>query len=52
MQMSDHIALWLQDELLGLDHEDYGLVYILSGNLASIPQDFGRALATRCGRNL
>ena len=28
-----------QDELLGLDHEDYGLVYILSGNLASIPQD-------------
>lgn len=39
MQMSDHIALWLQDELLGLDHEDYGLVYILSGNLASIPQD-------------
>lgn len=39
MQMSEDIALWLQDELLGLDHEDYGLVYILSGNLASIPQD-------------
>jgi len=39
MQMPDDLALWLQDQLLGLDHEDYGLIYILSGNLASIPQD-------------
>ena len=31
--------LWLQEQLLGLYHEDWGLVYMASGNLASIPFD-------------
>jgi hypothetical protein len=30
-------ALWLQEQLLGLYHEDWGLVYVTCGNLASIP---------------
>ena len=33
------IALWLQEQMLGLYHEDWGLVYMTSGNLASIPFD-------------
>jgi hypothetical protein len=32
-------ALWLQEQMLGLYHEDWGLVYMLYGNLASIPDD-------------
>ena len=32
-------ALWLQKQLLGLYHEDWGLVYMTAGNLASIPFD-------------
>jgi hypothetical protein len=32
-------ALWLQEQLLGLYHEDWGLVYVLYGNLASIPDE-------------
>lgn len=39
MQMPQDTALWLQKHLLGLDHEDWGLVYMLYGNLASVPQD-------------
>jgi hypothetical protein len=31
------IARWLQEQLLGLYHEDWGLVYVLYGNLGSIP---------------
>ena len=33
------IALWLQQQMLGLYHEDWALVYMTSGNLASIPFD-------------
>jgi hypothetical protein len=32
-------ALWLQEQLLGLYHEDWGLVYTTAGNLVSIPFD-------------
>jgi hypothetical protein len=39
MQMPQDTALWLQKHLLGLDHEDWGLVYMLYGNLASTPPD-------------
>ena|SRR5271165_5078989 len=37
MQMPNDIAKWLQNELTGLNHEDWGLVYLLTGNLGSIP---------------
>jgi hypothetical protein len=33
VRTSDDTALRLQKELLGLDHEDWGLVYMLSSNL-------------------
>ena len=36
MRIPTDTALWLQEQMLGLDHEDWGLVYMLSGNLASI----------------
>lgn len=39
MQIPGDTALWLQKHLLGLDHEDWGLVYMLYGNLASTPPD-------------
>ena len=39
IQISQDTALWLQKHLLGLDHEDWGLVYLLYGNLASVPPD-------------
>jgi hypothetical protein len=39
MRIPTDTALWLQKRLLGLDHEDWGLVYMLSGNLAPIPPD-------------
>jgi hypothetical protein len=32
-------ALWLQEQMLGLYHEDWGLVYMLYGKLTSIPDD-------------
>lgn len=39
MQIPQDAAFWLQKHLLGLDHEDWGLVYMLHGNLASTPPD-------------
>src|SRR5271154_5202004 len=39
MQMPNNIALWLQNTLLGLDKEDWGLGYMLDGNLAAVPPD-------------
>ncbi len=39
MQIPQDTALWLQKHLLGIDHEDWGLVYMLYGNLASTPPD-------------
>lgn len=39
MRIPEDTALWLQKHLLGLDHEDWGLVYMLYGNLASVPPD-------------
>ena len=39
MTISTNTALWLQEQLLGLYHEDWGLSYVLDGNLASIPDD-------------
>ncbi len=39
MRIPTDTALWLQEQMLGLHHEDWGLVYMLSGNLASIPPD-------------
>jgi hypothetical protein len=39
MTIPTDTALWLQKQLLGLYHEDWGLVYTTSGNLASIPFD-------------
>ena len=39
MSIPTDTALWLQEQLLGLDHDDWGLVYILYGNLASVPDD-------------
>lgn len=39
MAIPTDTALWLQDQMLGLYHEDWGLVYMLYGNLASIPDD-------------
>jgi hypothetical protein len=39
MVISIDTALWLQEQLLGLYHEDRGLVYVLYGNLPSLPDD-------------
>jgi hypothetical protein len=39
MVISVDTALWLQEQLLGLYHEDRGLVYVLYGNLPSLPDD-------------
>jgi hypothetical protein len=39
MQMPNDVALWLQKTLLGLDKEDWGLGYMLDGNVASAPPD-------------
>lgn len=39
MQMPNDVALWLQQTLLGLDKEDWGLGYMLDGNLDSVPPD-------------
>jgi hypothetical protein len=39
MTIPTNLALWLQEQLLGLYHEDWGLVYMTSGKLASIPFD-------------
>ncbi len=39
MRIPTDTALWLQEQLLGLDHDDWGLVYILYGYLASVPDD-------------
>ncbi len=37
MTIPTDTALWLQEQMLGLYHEDWGLVYMTGGNLASIP---------------
>jgi len=39
MRMPTDIALWLQKTLLGLDREDWGLGYMLDGDLAFAPPD-------------
>src|SRR5579863_5691871 len=39
MRTPEDTALWLQKHLLGLDLEDWGLVYMLYGTLASVPPD-------------
>ena len=39
MTIPTNTALWLQEQLLGLYHEDWGLIYMLNGNLVSIPDD-------------
>jgi hypothetical protein len=38
MKIPNDVALWLQRQLLGLDHEEWGLVYFVHGNLDSVPQ--------------
>jgi hypothetical protein len=37
--MPTDVALWLQEQLLGLYNEDWPLGYVLDGILASAPQD-------------
>jgi len=39
MAIPTDVALWLQEQLLGLYNEDWPLGYVLDGNLASIPND-------------
>lgn len=39
MMIPTDTALWLQEQMLGLYHEDWGLNYTLYGNLTSIPDD-------------
>ncbi|RBP15901.1 hypothetical protein DFR50_107171 [Roseiarcus fermentans] len=39
MTISTDYASWLQAQMLGLYHEEWGLVYMLYGNLASVPND-------------
>lgn len=39
MRIPTDIALWLQEQLLGLYNEDWPLGYLLDGILASVPQD-------------
>jgi hypothetical protein len=39
MTIPTDTAQWLQEQMLGLHNEDWGLVYMLYGNLASIPDD-------------
>jgi hypothetical protein len=38
MKILSDVALWLQTQLLGLDREEWGLVYFVHRNLDSVPQ--------------